>query len=152
MRRKPPSSRGITSRIPRDCPEKKYASPSDEEYLSGEWHSESPPRKSLSSASKKSDHDEFEAEIDALSSHNSDPEEPAVFDPIGKTPQEIVAWCAEYEHDNKRIMAERRRAGIAGIYHATLVYLACTHVMLAAIQAMTARATTPQTLARKRSV
>ena len=50
-------------------------------------------------------------------------------------------------------MAERRRAGLAGIYHATLMYLTCTDVMLAAIRDMAARAraSTPQTLARKRS-
>ena len=48
-------------------------------------------------------------------------------------------------------MANRSRAGLAGVYHATLMYLACTHVMLAAIQAMAARASTPQTFARKRS-
>ena len=41
---------------------------------------------------KKRDHDEFEAEIDALSSHSSDPEAPEIFDPIGKTPEEIAAW------------------------------------------------------------
>ena len=73
-----------------DSPEKIYATPSEEEYLSGDWHSESAPRKSLSPASKKRDHDEFEAELDALSTHSSDPEEPTVFDPIGKTPEEIA--------------------------------------------------------------
>ena len=48
-------------------------------------------------------------------------------------------------------MAKCRRAGTAGIYRATLMSLACTHVMLAAIQAMAAKVSTPQTLARKRS-
>ena len=49
-------------------------------------------------------------------------------------------------------MAERRRAGIAGIYQAILMNLTCTDVMLAAIRdAARARASTPQTLARKRS-
>ena len=48
-------------------------------------------------------------------------------------------------------MTERRRSGIAGIFHATPMYLTCTDVMLAAIRAMVARASTPQTLARKRS-
>ena len=48
-------------------------------------------------------------------------------------------------------MTKRRRAGTAGIYRATLMYLACTHVMRAAIRAMAASASTPQTLARKRS-
>ena len=94
--------------------------PWEEEYLSGEWHSESSPRKSLSPASKKRDHDKFEAEIHALSSHSSYPDEPAVFVPIGKTLEEIAAWCAEFERCNRRTMVQRRRAGIAGIYHATL--------------------------------
>ena len=104
---------------------------------------------------KKSEHDEFEAEIDALSSHSSDPEAPEIFNPIGKTPEEIAVWCAEYERGNRRMMAERRRAGLECqcIYHATLMYLTCTDVMLAAIRDMAARAraSTPQTLARKRS-
>ena len=43
-------------------------------------------------------------------------------------------------------MANRSRAGLAGVYHATLMYLACTHVMLEAIRAMAARASTPQGL------
>ena len=93
MRRKPQSSRGITLPSPtsRNSPEDISASPSSEEYFSGEWHSESPPRKSLSPATKKRHHDELEVEIDALSTHSSDPEEPEVFDPIGKTPTEIAA-------------------------------------------------------------
>ena len=73
-----------------DSPAKIYATPSEEEYLSGEWHSESPPRKSLSPAANKRHHDELEADIDALSTHSSDPEEPEVFDPISKTPEEIA--------------------------------------------------------------
>ena len=56
-----------------DSPEKIYATPSEEDC---DWHSESPSRKSLSPASKKREHDEFEAEIDALSSDSSDPEAP----------------------------------------------------------------------------
>ena len=48
-------------------------------------------------------------------------------------------------------MAKRSRLGNAGIYRATLMYLACTHVMLAAIRAMAASVSTLQTLARKRS-
>ena len=81
---------GDHSLTSRDSPEKIYASPSEGEYLSGEWHSESPPRKLLSPARKQRDHDEFEAEIDALSSHSSDPEAPKIFNPIGKTPEEIA--------------------------------------------------------------
>ena len=75
----------------RESPEKIYASPS---YDSDELNSESPPRKSLSPATKKRHNDELEADIDALSSHSSDPE---LFDPISKTPEVIAAWCAEYE-------------------------------------------------------
>ena len=52
-----------------DSPEKIYATPSDDDR---EWYSESPPRKSLSPASKKA----FEEELDALSSHSSNPEGP----------------------------------------------------------------------------
>ena len=59
----------------------------------------------------------FEEEIDELSSHSSDPEGPEdPGDPNGKTPEEIVAWCAEYERKNRRIRVERQRAGIEGIY------------------------------------
>ena len=63
--------------------------------------------------------DELEADIDALSSHSSDPE---VWDPVGKTPspEEIAAWCAEYERGNRRLMAKRRRMGISGIFQANL--------------------------------
>ena len=94
----------------------------------------------------------FEEEFDVLSSHSSDPdgtEDPG--DPNGKTLEEITAWCAEYDRKNRRIRVECQRAGIEGIYHATLMYLTCTDVMLAAISAMAARASTPQTLARKQS-
>ena len=93
---------------------------------------------------------ELEAYIAVLSSHSSDPE---VWDPpsLGKIPEEIAAWCAEYERNNRRIRLECQRAGLAGIYHATLVYLTCTDALLAAIRAMAAQVSTPQTLARKRS-
>ena len=122
-----------------DSPEKIYATPSEDDR---EWYSESPPRKSLSPAWKKA----FEEELDALSSHSSDPE-----DPNGKTPEEIAAWCAEYQRNNRMIMAELHRAGLAGIYHATHMNLTCTDFMLAAIRDMAtrARASTQQTLARK---
>ena len=52
-----------------DSPEKIYATPSDDDD-DREWYSESPPRKSMSPASKKA----FEEELDALSSHSSNPE------------------------------------------------------------------------------
>ena len=48
-------------------------------------------------------------------------------------------------------MAKRRHAGIAGIYHSTLKFLTCSHVMLAVIRSMAASMSTSQTLARKRS-
>jgi hypothetical protein len=59
-------------------------------------YSESPPRKSASPWTKKRFKDQLEADIDSLSSHRSDPE---VWNAAGKTPEEIVAWCAEYERD-----------------------------------------------------
>ena len=61
--------------------------------------------------------DQLEADIEALSSHSSDPEEPEIFDPEGKTTEEVVAWVAEYERANRQQMAlppERRRMGLAG--------------------------------------
>ena len=131
-----------------DSPEKICATPSEGDH---EWYSESPPRKSLSPAWEKA----FEEELDVLSSHSSDPEGPEdPGDPNGKTFEEIAARCAEYERKNRRIRVERQRAEIEGIYHATLMYLTCTDVMLEAIRDMTAPASTlqtPQTLARKRS-
>jgi hypothetical protein len=36
------------------------------------------------------------------------------WDPTGKTPDEIAAWCADYERDQKGEMAKRRRWGIDG--------------------------------------
>ena len=81
-------------------------------------YSESPPRISLSPATKQRFKDELEADIDALSSHSSDPE---VWDANGgKTPEEIAAWCEEYERGNRRQMAKRRRMGLAGINRVTL--------------------------------
>ena len=60
---------------------------------------------------------ELEAEIEALSPHSSDPEEPEIFDPEGKTTEEIVAWVKEYERANRLQLAvpvERRCTGLAG--------------------------------------
>ena len=102
---------GYHSPTSRESPEKIYAAPSEE------WYSGSPPRKSLSPATKKRYHEEREADIAALSSRYGDPE---VWDPIGKTPEEILAWCAEYERGQRRGMAKRRRLGNAAIYRATL--------------------------------
>ena len=92
----------------RDSPEKVYAT---------DVHSESPPRKSPSPESMKRFKAELEAEIEALRSHSSYPEEPEIFDPEGKTTKEVVAWVKEYERANRLQMAlpvERRRTGLAG--------------------------------------
>ena len=107
-----------------DSPEKIYATPSDDVR---EWYSEFPQRKSLSLAWEKA----FEEELDALSSHSSDPEGPedpgdSGSDPNGKTLEENTAWCAEYDRKNRRIRVECQRVGIEGIYHATLMYLTCS--------------------------
>jgi hypothetical protein len=69
---------GYHSPSSRDSPEKVYAT---------DVYSESPPRKSLSPATKKRFKDDLEADIDALSSHSSDPSEPEVWDPNSKTPE-----------------------------------------------------------------
>ena len=82
----------------RESPEKIYASPSE-----GEWYSESPPRKSLSPATVK----KINEEIEAVSSPEYDH-----WDPTGKTPDEIAAWCADYERDQIGEMAKRWRRGI----------------------------------------
>ena len=87
----------------RESPEKIYASPS------GEWYSESPPRKSLSPATVK----KINEEIEALSSHSSDPE-CNDWDHTGKTPDEIAEWCVDYERDQRSEMAKRQRQGIDG--------------------------------------
>ncbi len=86
-----------------ESPEKIYASPSEE------WYSESPPRKSLSSATVK----KINGGIEALSSHSSDPE-CNDWDPTGKTPKEIMAWCADYERGQRGEMAKRQRRGVEG--------------------------------------
>ena len=119
MRRKPPSSRVITLLLRRRVWRKLYAPPS-----AGDWYSESPPRKSLSPATKKRHHDELEAELDALSIHSSDPVAPEVFDPIGKTAEEIAGMVRGYKRGNRIKMAKPRRTGITGIYRAPLTYLA----------------------------
>ena len=93
----------------RDSPEKVYAN---------DVYSKSPPRESPSPASMKRFKDQLEADIEALSSHSSDPEEPEIFDPEIMTPEDIAAWVAEYESANRQQMAvppERRRMGLAGI-------------------------------------
>ncbi len=92
-----------------ESPEKIYASPS------GEWYSEYPLRKSLLPASAK----KFKDNIEALSSHSSDPKF-YDWDPIGK-PDEIAAWCAEYERGQKREMAKCSRLGIEGIHQVLLL-------------------------------
>ena len=98
----------------RDSPETVYASNATDVY------SESPPRESPSPASMKRFKDQLEADIDALSSHSSDPDGPEIFDPEGKIPETISAWVAEFERGNRRQMAERRCIGLAGIIRACL--------------------------------
>ncbi len=66
----------------------------------------------MSPASKKRCHEELEADIAALSSHSSDAD--VLSNPDRKTPEEIAAWCAEYERCQRREMA-KRRMGIAGM-------------------------------------
>ncbi len=90
---------------------------------SEEWYSESPPRKSLSPAAAK----KFNEDIEALGSHSSDPKFND-WDPIGKTPDEIAAWCAEYERGQRREMAKRRRLGLnAHIRYMLSQHLAINH-------------------------
>jgi hypothetical protein len=109
---------------------------------SEEWYSESSPRKQLSHATKK----HMEAEIDALSSHSSDLDVWEDSDPNGKTPEDIVAWCAQYERGNKREMR-----GTEGIFIVQALNLAYTDVLLAVIRATAASVSTQQILAFKRS-
>jgi hypothetical protein len=78
----------------REKPEEIYASPSEE------WYSESPLRKSLSPATVK----KINEEIEAVSSPECND-----WDPTGKTPDEIAAWCANYERESRIEMAKRRR-------------------------------------------
>ncbi len=66
---------------------------------------ENGPRKSLSPATVK----KFNEEIEAVSSPEYDH-----WNPTGKTPDEIAAWCTDYERDQKGEMAKRRRRGIDG--------------------------------------
>ncbi len=94
---------GYHSPSSRDSPEKVYAT---------DLYSESPQHKSLSHTTKQRFKDELEADIDALSSHGSDPE---VWDVNGKNPEEIEEWCEEYERGNRLQMAKRRRMGLASI-------------------------------------
>ena len=84
----------------RESPEKIYATPSEEE-----WYSESPPRKSLSPATVK----KMNAEMEGVTSP-----ECSDWDPTGKTPDEIAAWCANYERESRLEMAERQRRGLEG--------------------------------------
>ena len=101
---------GYHSPTSMESPEKIYASPSEDE---GEYEDESPPRRVLTAAEIR----EFEAELDALSSHSSDPEGPEdPGDTEGKSIEEIRAWCAQYERKQQMERIERQRAGIEGMY------------------------------------
>ena len=138
--------------------EKIYASPSDDSPSEdsqsedeGEYEDEPPPRRVLTAAEIR----EFEAELDALSSHSSDPEGPEdPGDPRGKSIEEITAWCIQYERKQQMERIARQQAGIEGFCDAECMFvhalMLCLH---AAIRAMAARArpSTPKTLERKRS-
>jgi hypothetical protein len=52
-------------------------------------------------------------DIEAMRSHSSDPEDND-WNSIGKTPDEIAALCAEYEHGQKSEMAKRHGLGVEG--------------------------------------
>ena len=116
-----------------ESPEKIYASPSEDSPSEdeGEYEDESPPQRVLTAAEIR----EFEEELDALSSHSSDPEGPEdPGDTRGKSIEEITAWCIQYERKQKMERIARQQAGIEGIYQATHMshmFLTCTHGMLA---------------------
>ena len=101
-----------------ESPEKIYASPSEDSPSEdsqsedeGEYEDEPPPRRELTAAEKR----EFEEEIDALSSHSSDPEGPEdPGDTQGKSIEEITAWCIQYERKQKIERIARQQAGIEG--------------------------------------
>ena len=96
-----------------ESPENIYASPSEDSQSEdeGEYEDEPPPRRELTAAEKR----EFEEEIDALSSHSSDPEGPEdPGDTQGKSIKEITAWCIQYERKQKMERIARQQAGIEG--------------------------------------
>ena len=103
-----------------ESPEKIYASPSDDSPSEdsqsedeGEYEDEPPPRRELTAAKKR----EYEEEIDALSSHSSDPEGPEdPGDTEGKSIEEITAWCIQYERKQKMERIARQQAGIEGLH------------------------------------
>ena len=98
-----------------ESPEKIYASPSEDSRSEdeGEYEDEPPPRRELTAAEKR----EFEEEIDALSSHSSDPEGPEdPGDTQGKSIEEITAWCIQYERKQKMERIARQQAGIEGLH------------------------------------
>jgi hypothetical protein len=98
-----------------ESPEKIYASPSEDSPSEdeGEYEDEPPPRRELTAAEKR----EFEEEIDALSSHSSDPEGPEdPGDTRGKSIEEITAWCIQYERKQKMERIARQQAGIEGMH------------------------------------
>ncbi len=69
-----------------------------------EWHSESPPHKSMPPSSKKWYRNEQEAMMDAMSS-NSDS-----FNPEGKAVQDITDWCQESECAANKAFVDSRRS------------------------------------------
>ena len=113
-----------------ESPEKIYASPSEDSPSEDEG--ESPPRRVLTAAEIR----EFEEELDALSSHSSDPEGPEdPGDTRGKSIEEITAWCIQYERKQKMERIARQQAGIEGIYQAThMSHMSCMHSWYACMQ------------------
>ena len=106
---------GYHSPTSMESPEKIYASPSEDSPSEdeGEYEDEPPPRRELTAAEKR----EFEEEIDALSSHSSDPEGPEdPGDTRGKSIEEITAWCIQYERKQKMERIARQQAGIEGMH------------------------------------
>ena len=101
---------GYHSPTSMESPEKIYGTPSED---GGECEDESPPRRVFTAAEIR----EFEAELDALSSHSSDPEGPEdPGDTQGKSIEEITAWCIQYERKQKMERIARQQAGIEGMH------------------------------------
>ena len=76
----------------------------------------------------------FEEELDALSSHSSDPEGPEdPGDTNGKTIEEIRAWCTEYERKQKIL----RDSGLSANVRELKVYMmlySCIHALMLCLQ------------------
>ena len=115
-----------------ESPEKIYASPSEDSPSEdsqsedeGEYEDEPPPRRVLTAAEKR----ELEEEIDALSSHSSDPEGPEdPGDTQGKSIEEITAWCIQYERKQKMERIARQQAGLKVCRTSCCTDLSCMYL------------------------